>query len=600
VSRFKPEAVERVKEAADIVEIVSVYTDLRRTGERHMGLCPFHEERTPSFSVDPREKLYHCFGCGVGGDVIKFVEEKEGLAFPEAVEALGDRYGVEVEREASDPRAEDARKRRARLGELLDRTTQFYAAYLWDSKEAGKAREYLDSRGLGEAVLRAFGVGYAPSAWDQVLTRGQEAGFSVAELAAVGLVQRGQKGGHYDRFRARIMFPVRDPRGRVQGFGARALRPAAKPKYLNSPEGELYRKGRTLYGIDRARPAIAKDGRAVVVEGYTDVLAAHQAGIEGAVGVMGTAITPDQMKQLASYTEDVVLALDADRSGREAMLRAQRIAGSRKLDLRVAAMPAGEDPADILLNGDADKLRGLIAEAMPLPEFHVRWALEEADLGSPAGRDRALDEVVPVLAAMGESISRDELARVVADRLDADPGLVTRRVAQGGGEAPRGAIAPARPPSPRPGGDGRLGGAEAPPRPLSARERRERALLAMCIASPAEGGELLERLTPGHLSSPLVVRARDWLAGHLEDPLAGFPREDEELLSLITQLVMSSEREPGSREAMELNLLQLEQAMVEGRIGDARKEGGDPPVELQRRRAELAERIAHWETASAG
>jgi DNA primase len=600
VSRFKPEAVERVKEAADIVEIVSVYTDLRRTGERHMGLCPFHEERTPSFSVDPREKLYHCFGCGVGGDVIKFVEEKEGLAFPEAVEALGDRYGVEVEREASDPRAEDARKRRARLGELLDRTTQFYAAYLWDSKEAGKAREYLDSRGLGEAVLRAFGVGYAPSAWDQVLTRGQEAGFSVAELAAVGLVQRGQKGGHYDRFRARIMFPVRDPRGRVQGFGARALRPAAKPKYLNSPEGELYRKGRTLYGIDRARPAIAKDGRAVVVEGYTDVLAAHQAGIEGAVGVMGTAITPDQVKQLASYTEDVVLALDADRSGREAMLRAQRIAGSRKLDLRVAAMPAGEDPADILLNGDADKLRGLIAEAMPLPEFHVRWALEEADLGSPAGRDRALDEVVPVLAAMGESISRDELARVVADRLDADPGLVTRRVAQGGGEAPRGAIAPARPPSPRPGGDGRLGGAEAPPRPLSARERRERALLAMCIASPAEGGELLERLTPGHLSSPLVVRARDWLAGHLEDPLAGFPREDEELLSLITQLVMSSEREPGSREAMELNLLQLEQAMVEGRIGDARKEGGDPPVELQRRRAELAERIAHWETASAG
>jgi DNA primase len=599
VAKFTAQTVERVKEAADIVEIVSAYTELRRAGERHMGLCPFHEERTPSFSVDPREKLYHCFGCGVGGDVIKFVEEKEGLGFPEAVEALADRYGVEVERDAEDPRAEDARRRRARLGELLERTAQFYVACLWESKEARKAREYLESRGLGEEVLRAFGVGYAPSAWDRVLTRGQQAGFSVTELGAVGLVQRGQKGGHYDRFRARIMFPVRDARGRVQGFGARALRPDTKPKYLNSPEGELYRKGRTLYGIDRARGAIAKSGRAVVVEGYTDVLAAHQAGIEQAVGVMGTAITPEQVKQLASYTEDVVLALDADRSGREAMLRAQRVAGSRKLHLRVAAMPAGEDPADILLGDEAERLRGLIDEAMPLAEFHVRWALEEADLSSPAGRDRALDEVVPVLAGMGESISRDELARVAADRLDADPALVMRRVAQGGAGAPVGGPRPVAAGADK-GGDG---GPEAPgaARPLSARERRERALLAMCIAAPTEGVEFLERLTPEHLSPGVAARARDWLAGgHLEDPLAGLPREDEELLSLITQLVMSSEREPGSRGAMELNFLQLEQAMVEGRIGAARGEGGDPPVELQRRRAELAERIAHWESAPAG
>jgi DNA primase len=394
------------------------------------------------------------------------------------------------------------------------------------------------------------------------------------------------------------MFPVRDPRGRVQGFGARALRPDTKPKYLNSPEGELYRKGRTLYGIDRARGAIAKTGRAVVVEGYTDVLAAHQAGIDEAVGVMGTAITPEQVKQLASYTEDVVLALDADRSGREAMLRAQRVAGSRKLHLRVAAMPAGEDPADILLGGDAEKLRVLIEEAMPLAEFHIRWALEEADLSSPAGRDRTLDEVVPVLAGMGESISRDELTRVVADRLDADPALVMRRVARGGGAARATEQRPVGAGAER-GGDGRP---EAPraPRPLSARERRERALLAMCIASPGEGEELLGRLTPEHLSSPVVVRAKEWLAGgHLEDPLAGLPREDEELLSLITQLVMSAEREPGSRDAMELNFLQLEQAMVEGRIGAAQGEGGDPPVELQRRRAELAERIAHWEGAPA-
>ncbi|MGH2925927.1 MAG: DNA primase, partial [Solirubrobacterales bacterium] len=269
MSRFTPETVERVKEAADIVQIVSAHTELRRGGERYTGLCPFHEERTPSFSVNPREKLYHCFGCGVGGDVIKFVEEKEGLGFPEAVETLADRYGVEIELESQDPRQEDARRRRGRLAELLERTTQFYEAYLWESGEADGARGYLESRGLGADVLRAFGVGYAPSAWDQVLTRGQRAGFSVDELLAAGLVQKGRKGGHYDRFRARITFPVRDSRGRVQGFGARALRPDSKPKYLNSPEGELYRKSRTLYGIDRARGPIAKAERAVVVEGYT-------------------------------------------------------------------------------------------------------------------------------------------------------------------------------------------------------------------------------------------------------------------------------------------------------------------------------------------
>ena len=591
--RFTPETVERVKEAADIVEIVSGYTELRRAGERFLGLCPFHEERTPSFSVNARDKLYYCFGCEASGDVIRFVEEKEALAFPDAVEALADRYGVEIEREGEDPQAEERRKRLARLAEILERTAQFYAHYLWDSSEAGKAREYLASRGLGEEALRAFEVGYAPSAWDQVLTRGQRAGFKLEELAGAGLVQKGKKGGHYDRFRARIMFPIRDARERYQGFGARALRPDSKPKYLNSPEGALYRKSRTLYGIDRARRAIAKAGRAIVVEGYTDVLAAHQAGIEETVAVMGTAITPEQLELLSGHAEEVVLALDADRAGRAAMLRAQRVAGSRKVRLRVAAMPAGEDPADMLAGGEVERLRGLIGEAMELPEFHVRWALDEADLSSPAGRDRALDEVVPVLAAMGESISRDELARVVADRLDADPGLVVRRV--------KGEARPGRADADRGGGEPPVKRAPAPEhRPLSSRERRERALLAMCVAAPQAGREFLERLTPEHLSSPAMGRARDWLLAHLDEPRRDLPRDDDELMSLIIVITSDAEREPADRDAMELNFLQLEQALVEGRITVAQREGGDPPVELQRQRAELAERIAHWETAGAG
>ena len=594
--RFSPDTVERVKEGADIVEIVSAHTDLRRQGQRFTGLCPFHEERTPSFSVDPREKLYHCFGCGVGGDVIKFVEEKEGLGFPEAVEALAERYGVEIEREAEDPRAEEARKRRARLWELLERTAAFYVTFLWDSPKAAKARAYLEGRGLGEDVLRAFAVGYAPSAWDQVLTRGQRAGFSPEELRGAGLVQRGRQGGLYDRFRSRITFPVRDSRGRVLGFGARGMGDDAKPKYLNSPEGELYRKSRTLFGIDRARGAMARTGRAVVVEGYTDVLALHQTGIEEAVAVMGTAITPEQLQLLAGHVEEVVLAMDADRAGRDAMVRAQRVAGPKKMRLRVAAMPQGEDPADMLAEGPPDRFGELVAAAVDLPVFEVESALAAADMSSPAGRDRTLDEVVPVLAAMGESISRDELVRRVADRLDADPGLVTRRVegreqrtaAPGGARAGEGAAAAEAAPS-RASGNGQR-------QALSARELQERALLAMCVAAPREGREFLARLTPDHLSSDLVRRAWRWLSDHLDAPMDGLPRDDEELVSLVTQLVMTAEREPASNEAMELNLMQLEQRMLEDRLGAARERGDDVELNrLSRERAGLAEKIARGE-----
>ncbi len=600
MARFSPDTIDRVRSAADIVEVVSAHTDLRRQGERFVGLCPFHEERTPSFSVDAREKLYYCFGCEAGGDVFRFVQEKEGLGFPEAVETLAERYGVEVERERDDPRAEEARRRRVRLSEVLERTAAFYASFLWEAPKAEKAREYLAGRGLGEEVLRDFGVGFAPKSWDQVLTRGQRAGFSVEEMLAAGLIQKGQKGGFYDRFRGRITFPVRDPRGRVVGFGARALADdAAGPKYLNSPEGELYRKSRTLFGIDRARGPIARARRAVVVEGYTDVLALHQAGIQEAVAVMGTAITPEQLKELSAHAEEVVLAMDADRAGRDAMIRAQRVAGSRKMRLRVAAMPRGQDPADMLAEGEGERFRELVEGAADLPAFQVRSALEEADVSSPAGRDQALDEVVPVLAAMEESISRDELVRSVADRLDADPGLVIRRVEKQGGAGGR------REPAPSGGGGAREEGAgaavatetkPAKPRALSARELQERALLAMCIASPKEGMEYLDRLTPEHLSSPAAGRALEWLKGHSEQPMGGLPRDDEELVSLVTQLVMSSQREPASRDAMELNFLQLEQRRLEDRLAGARERGDDAEfAALTNERAALVDRIARWE-----
>lgn len=580
------ESLERVKQTADIVEVISAHTDLRRQGARWVGLCPFHEERTPSFSVDAQEKLYHCFGCGVGGDVIKFVEEKEGLGFAEAVEILADRYGVELEREQEDPRAEARRQQRRRLEQLLERTAAYYASYLWDSEEAGKARDYLAERGLNEEVLRAFGVGFAPSAWDKILVRGQQAGFSVAELRGVGLAQRNQRGGEYDRFRSRIMFPIRDRRGRTLGFGGRAMRSEQGAKYVNTAETDFFHKSQILYGVDLAKAAIAKAGRAVVVEGYTDVLALHQAGIEEVIAVMGTAITGEQVATLSGMVDEVVLALDADSAGQEAMLRAQRVAAGRKMRLRVAAMPAGVDPAEMMVEeGGAGRFRKLVDDAVELTSFQVGLVLEGTDVGSPVARDRALEEVAPVLAGMGESASRDELVRRVAERLDLEPAMVMGRVVAAtpatGGSASE--PAPRRAPAP-----------QAPRRAaeLTSRERRERALLAMCIAMPDEGAEFLTRLTDAHLSAT-GAQAAAWLRQHPDDPASNLP-QDAEMAGLITELVMLSRDQPASEEAMELNFLLLEQRRIEGDIAAAGERGDyERRAALSRERAALVERIAH-------
>jgi DNA primase len=589
VALISPESLDRVKQAADIVEVISAHTDLRRAGARYTGLCPFHDERTPSFSVDAQEKLYHCFGCGVGGDVIKFVEEKDGLGFAEAVELLADRYGVEVEREQEDPKAEARRQQRRRLEQLLERVAAYYSSFLWEAPEAAKAREYLAERGLGEEALRGFGVGYAPSAWDKILVRGQQAGFSVQELHGVGLVQRGREGKEYDRFRSRIMFPIRDRRGRVLGFGGRAMRDDQGAKYVNTAETDFFHKSQLLYGVDKAKAAIAKANRAVVVEGYTDVLALHQAGVEEAVAVMGTAITGEQVATLSGMVEEVVLALDADSAGQEAMLRAQRVAAGRKMRLRVAAMPAGEDPAEMMAEpGGAERFRALVDAAVEVNAFQVGLVLDRTDVASPVARDQALGEVAPILGAMGESASRDDLVRQVAERLDLEPALVMGRLvaarpASGGGGEIK--LAPT-------GGKSDANASVTTPRAeLTSRERRERALLAMCIALPDEGKDYLSRLTDAHLS-PTGLRAAAWLREHPGDPASNLP-EDPELTGLVTELVMLAHDEPASRESMELNFLLLDQRRIEHEIAAAgERDDYERRASLSRERAALVERIA--------
>ena len=566
MARYTQESIERLREAVDLVELVSRRTELRRrSGSRYFGLCPFHEERTPSFSVDAERGLFHCFGCQEGGDAIKFLMETEGLDFPSALEQLAEEARVELAREREDPREEERRRRRERLLALLDRTAGFYAAYLWQAAEARRAREYLTGRGLSEEVLRAFRVGYAPKAWDRVLTAARRDGFSESELLATGLAQRGRGGGLYDRFRERITFPLADARGKVLGFGARAMRVEQGAKYLNTSEGELYHKGRLLFGIDRARGAIAKAGMVVVVEGYTDVLALHQAGIEESVAIMGTALTREQLAELTRAVGGdgtLQLALDADRSGRDAMLRAARMAEERGVALRVVQIPEARDPAELVAAEGAEGVRRRVAASLSVVEFAVEEVLVDADLDSHEGRDRALAQARELIARVPErSASRDHLVRKVADRLDVPVHFVTPGTP--GTALPAGGPTPAdsAPAGVAPASQRAPAGATAP---SAAALEPERVFLALCLAAGSLGREHLARLVPGHFSSQLTRRAHDHLAEHFDDPLAGLPSGDAQLDKLVTDIALAAAEDPPKGDgSLRMSFLALELRRIE-------------------------------------
>ena len=370
MARIKDTSVEEVKAAADMVSVVSERTQLRKAGARYMGRCPFHEERTPSFSVNAVDKFYYCFGCGAKGDLITFVRETEQLDFAEAIEWLADRFNVQIEYEETSPQQDARRRRRERLLELLEAAASFYERYLWDSQAGSLARDYLAGRGLGEEVCREYRLGLALGG--TTLTRkALERGFTREELIAAGLVNK--RGNDY--FFGRLLFPLADARGRVLGFQARKLREddPLKAKYVNSPEGELFRKGDLLYGLDRARAAIAKQERAVVVEGNTDVLALSQAGIEPVVASMGTALTERQLKELGRLTKRVWLCFDGDAAGEAATLRGMELAFAQGLDVRVVALPAGFDPADL-----AEGFEQRLARAESYLGYRVRLEIERA------------------------------------------------------------------------------------------------------------------------------------------------------------------------------------------------------------------------------
>jgi DNA primase len=442
-----------------------------------MGRCPFHEERTPSFSVNPVEKFFYCFGCGAKGDLITFVRDTEQLDFAGAVEWLADRFNVQLEYEESSPQQDARRRHRDRLFELLDAAASFYERYLWDSQAGSLARDYLSGRGLREEVCREYRLGLALGG-ATLGRKARERGFTREELAAAGLVNR--RGNDY--FSGRLLFPLADARGRVLGFQARKLRDSdpLRAKYVNSPEGELFRKGDLLYGLDRARAAIAKQERAVVVEGNTDVLALRQAGVEPVVASMGTALTDRQLKELNRLTSRLWLCFDGDAAGEAATLRGMELAAAQGFEVHVVALPPGFDPADL-----ADGFEQRLGAAETYLGYRVRLEIERA-----ADRQEGFVRVREVLVRFEDSPQRQDAIRYAADKLDL-PKETQAGLAPRAGASTTGRVSP---------------------RLLDAGSRLERNALAGVTAHRSLVPVLAE-LGPEHFDSEEHRRLRDELVG---------------------------------------------------------------------------------------
>ena len=521
MARIKDTSVEAVKAAANIVDLVEGRTRLRKVGGRYTGLCPFHQERTPSFSVSPDRGTYHCFGCKVGGDAISFVRETESLDFVGAIEFLADRFHVPLEYEESSPEADAQRKRKERLYALLDQAAAFYERTLWT--DSGKAvQEYLASRGLKEEVCREFRLGLSPSG-STLTKKAREKGFNQDELAAAGLVSR--RGGDY--FQRRLMFPLTDARGRVIAFQARKLHDddPLRGKYVNSPESELFHKSNVLYGLHLARPAITKEDRAIVVEGNTDVIALRQAGLQPVVASMGTALTEQQLKELGRLSERVFLCFDSDAAGEEATLRGMEAALGQGFDVRIVALPKGKDPAD-----DPGSFEEQLGQAEAYAVHRVRLELARA-----RDKQHAYLRVQDVLNGIPESPERHDAWRLANDEL----GLTVQLRAAGSAAT----------------------GAASSPRLIDAGERLEREALAGCVAHP-ELVRLLAEMSPEHFDSELNRRLR----AHLVDDGG---EADADLVPLLAELDARADADAIDEATGTERLLQLRERQLRRELANA-------------------------------
>jgi len=612
------EDVARVRAATDLVALIGEHAALKRQGQRWVGLCPFHTEKSPSFSVNAEEGFYHCFGCQKSGDAITFVREMEHLDFVDAVRRLADKAGITIREDG--PAGRDGQKRKVFL-DAMERATEWYHQRLLTGPDAGQARDYLRSRGYDGDVVRTFRLGWAPDGWDTLCTA-LKLGEDVATGAGLGFVNK--RGRMQDAFRARVLFPICDPSGNPVALGGRILPGSPDPaKYKNSTETPIYSKRRTLYALNWAKQDIIRSGEVVVCEGYTDVIGFFEAGVTRAVATCGTALADEHVRLLKNFATRIVLAFDADGAGQTAAGRFYEWERTLEIDVAVAALPPGSDPAD-LARSDPAALRAAVEGAKPFLQFRLERILDSADLSTPEGRARAADHCLVAVAEHPDDLVRDQYVMQVAERCRLEPAALRDRLERIRREGPR--TTPSRPeraasrPSPAPedrdprgydgppdgpepewepwddaGWDGGPGGASTSPEFRPGLEA-----LRLAIHRPEDMGDRLEAAL---FSDPVQRAAFVALveADDLGEAIDGAPSRVQKLLVRLTVEEPRSEPdEVVSQLVRDVVRRELPQLAVEARtsdqaLGDAREAAGllqelDDPATA----AEASRRLVAW------
>jgi DNA primase len=424
--RIRDADLEEVRRRVNIVDLTAEYMQLRKAGSgRFKAICPFHQEKTASFSIDATKNLVHCFGCNKGGDAIWFIQEIESLTFVEAVERLAAKLGVQLTYEQVSPAQREAFGKKQRLIAAHREAVAFYHDRLMAGPDGKVAREYIKKRGLTKETVESFQLGWAPGPprWDELCRHLLKQRFTEAELLEAGLASRSERGGVIDRFRARVMFPTFDVTGEPVAFGGRVLDDGT-PKYLNSADSPIFHKGLMMYGLNWAKKAIAAAGRTIVVEGYMDVIALHQAGVMETVATNGTALSAEHFRLLGRFAPVAVVALDSDDAGANAVERAFEAASASGLDVRVLIVPDGKDPAEFVATRSGEDFRAIAAEAPPMIEYRLRREIRRFDLKDPDGRARAVKAGIPILAKISDQVMRKDYTGRLADWTNTDTNVV--------------------------------------------------------------------------------------------------------------------------------------------------------------------------------
>jgi DNA primase len=416
--RYPQTFIDDLRRQADIVRVISDYVTLKKKGANWMACCPFHQEKTPSFSVNPSKGIFYCFGCGKGGSVFNFVMELEGLSFPESVKVVAEKAGVPLPELVDDKRFETKRKEADEVIQLNAWALEFWERQLSEeTAEARAAREYVEGRGISDETLRVFRLGYAPNSWDALGIYLKSKGASIGQIERSGLVVKKEQGGYYDRFRGRLIFPVMDAQGRPVAFGARAMRPGDEPKYLNSPETAAYTKGRHLFGLNVSRDEIRRKKFAILVEGYLDLIVPFQHGVRNVVASLGTALTNEQAKLLGRFARKVVVNYDGDRAGINAAKRAIEVLLPEDFEAKVLVLPDGTDPDEFVRARGVEEYNKRRGAAVPHINFVLEQAVASRNLRNPAQKAEAVEEVLPFVRAVRRPVEKREYFDMMMDAL---------------------------------------------------------------------------------------------------------------------------------------------------------------------------------------